>query len=149
VIVGFPGETDELFTDTYKFLNELDISYLHVFTYSERANTMATESKDVIPVEVRRKRNRMLHILSEKKLRHFYEQNLGTERTVLFEATHKDGFLYGYTDNYVRVKVEPRKELEHTTVKVLLKSINADGTVSADIIEASVKVPEQVQALSY
>ncbi|HWY99201.1 MAG TPA: tRNA (N(6)-L-threonylcarbamoyladenosine(37)-C(2))-methylthiotransferase MtaB [Bacteroidia bacterium] len=134
VIVGFPGETDEHFNQTYKFLNELDISYLHVFTYSERANTLAAENTDIIPVEVRRKRNRMLQILSEKKLRHFYQQQMGTEQTVLLEAVNKDGFLYGYTNNYVRVKTEYSPELVHSAAKVLLKNINTDGTVAVDII---------------
>lgn len=136
VIVGFPGETDEHFNETYKFLNELDISYLHVFTYSERANTLAAESTDVIPIEVRRKRNRMLHILSEKKLRHFYTQNLGSEQTVLFEKTHKDGNLYGYTDNYVRVKTEYNPEVVLSKARVKLISINDDGTVSAEILSS-------------
>ncbi len=149
VITGFPGETDEHFNETYKFLNELNVSYLHVFTYSERANTLATESADVVPVEVRRKRNRMLQILSEKKLRHFYEQNLGTERTVVFEGGSKDGFLYGYTDNYVRVKTEFDEMLEYNTANVLLKAINPDRTASADIIESSIKVNKQVVSAIY
>lgn len=144
VIVGFPSETDEHFNETYKFLNELDISYLHVFTYSERANTLAAESSEVIPMEVRRKRNRMLHILSEKKLRHFYQQQLGTEQTVLFEKPHKDGNLYGYTDNYVRVKTEYKPELVLSKARVKLNSINDDGTVSADILSS-----EQIERLDH
>ena len=134
VIVGFPGETDEHFNETYSFLNELDISYLHVFTYSERANTMAAENKQVIPKEIRRKRNRMLQILSEKKFRHFYEQNIGTERTALFETEEKDGFLHGFTDNYIRVRTPFTPVLVRTTAKVFLKAINTDGTVEVDII---------------
>ncbi len=136
VIVGFPGETDEHFNETYKFLSELDISYLHVFTYSERNNTLAAESKDVVPMDVRRKRNRMLHILSEKKLRHFYQQNSGTEQTVLFEAVSKDGFLYGYTGNYVKVKQAFSPELMHSSARVRLTTINDDGTVAAEIISS-------------
>jgi len=144
VIVGFPGETEEHFQKTYKFLNELDISYLHVFTYSERANTLAAESGDVIPVDVRRKRNRMLHILSEKKLRHFYQQHLGSEQTVLFEKAHKDGNLYGYTRNYVRVKTSYKPELELSTAHVKLIDINDDGTVSAEILSS-----EQVERFDH
>jgi threonylcarbamoyladenosine tRNA methylthiotransferase MtaB len=146
VIVGFPGETGEHFNQTYKFLNELDISYLHVFTYSERANTLAAENTDIVPVEVRRKRNRMLQILSEKKLRHFYQQQMGTEQTVLLEAVNKDGFLYGYTNNYVRVKTEYIPELVHSAAKVLLKNINTDGTVAVDIISSE---QFQQQELNY
>ncbi len=134
VIVGFPGETDELFNETYTFLNELDISYLHVFTYSERSNTLAAEDKDIVPMEVRRKRNRMLKILSDKKLRNFYEKFLGTERTVLFESGNKDGFLYGYTDNYIKVRTELNPEFTYQKARVLLKTINNDGTVAIDII---------------
>jgi len=135
VIVGFPGETEELFNETYTFLNELDISYLHVFTYSERSNTLAAEDKDIVPMEVRRKRNRMLKILSEKKLRSFYEKFLDTERTVLFESGNKDGFLYGYTDNYIKVRTELNPELIYQKARVLLKALNNDGTVAIDIID--------------
>lgn len=142
VITGFPGETDEHFNETYKFLNELDISYLHVFTYSERPNTLAAESSDVVPKEVRRKRNRMLQILSEKKLRHFYEQHLGMERTVLFESGNKDGFLYGFTDNYIKVRTELTPELRFQNAKVLLQNINSDGTVAIEIKERYTNIPE-------
>ncbi|NRA93909.1 MAG: tRNA (N(6)-L-threonylcarbamoyladenosine(37)-C(2))-methylthiotransferase MtaB, partial [Psychroserpens sp.] len=92
VIVGFPGETDELFLETYNFLNELDISYLHVFTYSERDNTLAAEMEDVVPKNVRAKRSKMLRGLSVKKRRAFYESQLGTTRTVLFEGENKEGY---------------------------------------------------------
>jgi len=139
VIVGFPGETDEHFMETYKFLNELDISYLHVFTYSERANTLAAESAEVIPVEVRKKRNRMLQILSEKKLHRFYEQNIGSQREVLFEGDNKEGFLHGYTDNYVRVRTPFNKELVRQSGQVFLKEINSDETVSVDIVNMDTK----------
>ncbi|MGP8215633.1 MAG: tRNA (N(6)-L-threonylcarbamoyladenosine(37)-C(2))-methylthiotransferase MtaB [Bacteroidia bacterium] len=140
VIVGFPGETDEHFNETYKFLNELDISYLHVFTYSERANTLAAESADIVPKEMRGKRNRMLQILSEKKLRNFYEQNKGSERTVLFETENKDGFLHGYTDNYIRVRTAFNPELVHCTAKALLKNISNDGDFDIELIS-----PKQFQ----
>lgn len=146
VIVGFPGETDELFNETYKFLNELDISYLHVFTYSERSNTLAAESKDIVPKEVRKKRNRMLQILSEKKLRHFYQQHLGTERTVIFEAAPKDGILHGYTDNYVRVKIDYSPELCRSTVRVKLNSISTDGSVEIDMLQILEYSKQEAQA---
>jgi threonylcarbamoyladenosine tRNA methylthiotransferase MtaB len=134
VIVGFPGETDELFLETYNFLNELDISYLHVFTYSERANTLAAESMDIVPVEVRRKRNRMLQILSEKKLHHFYRQNIGAQREVLFEGKNRDGFLQGYTDNYIRVSAPFSSELVRSIAQVELGSINSEGIVQAEVM---------------
>lgn len=106
VIVGHPGETDEEFLKTYEFLNELPISYLHVFTYSERPNTTAVREKDsVVPVPQRRKRNKMLTILSEKKKRAFYQLFAGTTRPVLYEHENKNGFMYGYSDNYLRVRI--------------------------------------------
>jgi threonylcarbamoyladenosine tRNA methylthiotransferase MtaB len=146
VIVGFPGETDELFNETYQFLNELDISYLHVFTYSERSNTLAASDKDVVPTEVRRKRNRMLKILSEKKLRNFYEQHIGAERIVLFESGNKDGFLYGYTDNYIKVRTELNPDLAYQKAKVFLKGIHEDGTVGIEIRNTfnEIKKPAQL-----
>jgi threonylcarbamoyladenosine tRNA methylthiotransferase MtaB len=103
VIVGFPNETQEDFLETYQFLNELDISYLHVFTYSERANTQALQIKPVVPAHVRNERSKMLHILSDKKRRYFYEQNIGTTRSVLFENDIENGNMHGFTENYIRV----------------------------------------------
>ncbi|MFT6210315.1 MAG: threonylcarbamoyladenosine tRNA methylthiotransferase MtaB [Bacteroidia bacterium] len=106
VIVGHPGETEEEFLKTYEFLNELPISYLHVFTYSERPNTTAVREKEaIVPVPERKKRNKMLTILSEKKKRAFYEPFAGTIRPVLFEHENKNGFMFGYTDNYLRVRI--------------------------------------------
>lgn len=133
VITGFPGETDEDFLETYSFLNELDISYLHVFTYSERSNTPAAESKEVIPVEIRKKRTKMLRILSEKKLHRFYTQNLTQEREVLFEGHINDGWQYGHTDNYVRVRIPSGEILKNTIYNVRLHSINPEGTVDGEI----------------
>lgn len=95
VIVGFPGETDELFLETYHFLNELDISYLHVFTYSERDNTEAVDMDGVVPMSVRSKRSKMLRGLSVKKRRAFYESQIGSSRTVLFESENKEGYIHG------------------------------------------------------
>ncbi|MCC5921045.1 MAG: tRNA (N(6)-L-threonylcarbamoyladenosine(37)-C(2))-methylthiotransferase MtaB [Cyclobacteriaceae bacterium] len=103
VIVGFPGETEELFLETYHFLNELDISYLHVFTYSERANTPAEEMEGVVPVKVRNERSKMLRILSEKKKRAFYEDQANKVVTVLFEDEEQSGRIYGFSENYVRI----------------------------------------------
>jgi len=134
VIVGFPGETDEDFLETYNFLNELDVSYLHVFTYSERDNTEALNIKDVVPVAIRKKRNKMLRILSAKKLRHFYEQHLGEVRTVLFEGDNKEGFMHGFTDNYVKVKTPFDATLINQLRKVKLNELDADGCVLVDIL---------------
>ncbi len=134
VIAGFPGETDEYFSESYEFLRSLDVSYLHVFTYSERDNTSAVLSdleSDSIPMEIRRKRNRMLQILSEKKERRFFEQNVGSVRPVLFEARNRNGFLYGYTDNYIRVKTVFNKALQGQVAKVELGELTTDGMMSA------------------
>ncbi|HRH63982.1 MAG TPA: tRNA (N(6)-L-threonylcarbamoyladenosine(37)-C(2))-methylthiotransferase MtaB [Bacteroidia bacterium] len=127
VIVGFPGESDEDFLETYHFLNELDISYLHVFTYSERDNTDAASMPNVVPISVRRKRNKMLRILSEKKRRHFYEQQLGKTYDVLFEADNKNGMMHGFTTNYVKVKTFYDSTLINTTVASKLIKIDTDG----------------------
>lgn len=129
VIVGFPGETDEDFNDTYAFLNELDISYLHVFTYSERDNTKAVRMDGRVPNGKRSERNRMLTILSEKKRRAFYEKHLGEVRTVLFEHEQHDAFMYGFTDNYIKVKAKYDPLLTNELHHVRLLEIDADGTV--------------------
>lgn len=129
VIVGFPGETDERFLDTYNFLNKLDISYLHVFTYSERDNTEAVEMKDVVPKNIRSKRSKMLRGLSVKKRRAFYESQIGTTRTVLFEGENKEGYINGFTENYVKVKTPWNPELVNTLHKVSLTNIDEDGLI--------------------
>lgn len=129
VIVGFPGETDEDFNDTYAFLNELDISYLHVFTYSERDNTKAVRMDGRVPNGKRSERNRKLTILSEKKRRAFYEKHLGEVRTVLFEHEQHDAFMYGFTDNYIKVKAKYDPLLTNELHRVRLLEIDADGTV--------------------
>ena len=133
VIVGFPGETNAHFTETYNFLNSLDISYLHVFTYSERENTAAAEMENAIPIPERKRRNKMLRILSEKKKRAFYESQLGKVRPVLFEAENREGYMYGYTDNYVRVKTYWNPELANTTKSLKLNDIGTDGIVTLEI----------------
>ncbi|MFL9835493.1 tRNA (N(6)-L-threonylcarbamoyladenosine(37)-C(2))-methylthiotransferase MtaB [Chryseobacterium terrae] len=130
VIVGFPGETEELFMETYNFLNNLPISYLHVFTYSERENTEAVGMQGVVPIPERKKRNKMLRILSEKKKMAFYQTQLGKTLPVLWEHENKDGKMYGFTENYVRVQ----KDFDEASVNQIeflnLEKILSDGTVS-------------------
>lgn len=138
VIVGFPGETDEHFLETYHFLNELDISYLHVFTYSERDNTEAAEMVGVVPKKVRNKRSKMLRGLSVKKRRAFYESQLGTQRTVLFEGENKEGYIHGFTENYVKVKAPWNPELVNTLHPVSLAEIDEDGLVRFDFVKVAV-----------
>ncbi|WP_033961586.1 tRNA (N(6)-L-threonylcarbamoyladenosine(37)-C(2))-methylthiotransferase MtaB [Psychroserpens jangbogonensis] len=139
VIVGFPGETDELFLETYNFLNELDISYLHVFTYSERDNTVAASLDGVIPKKVRAKRSKMLRGLSAKKRRAFYEQQLGSKRTVLFEGENKEGYIHGFTENYVKVKAPWNPELVNTLQDIELKQIDDDGLVRFEFVNKVVQ----------
>ena len=129
VIIGFPGETDELFLETYHFLNELDISYLHVFTYSERENTPAASMEGIVPLNIRKKRSKMLRGLSVKKRRSFYESQLNTLHTVLFEGENKKGYILGFTENYVKIKQPWNPELVNTTREVLLTEIDDDGMV--------------------
>nr|WP_298006391.1 tRNA (N(6)-L-threonylcarbamoyladenosine(37)-C(2))-methylthiotransferase MtaB [uncultured Flavobacterium sp.] len=135
VIVGFPGETDELFLETYHFLNDLDISYLHVFTYSERDNTEAVLMEDVVPANVRAKRSKMLRGLSVKKRRAFYENELNTKHTVLFESENKEGYIHGFTENYVKVKTPWNPELVNTLHDITLTKIDEDGIVRFDFVE--------------
>ena len=130
VIVGFPGETDEKFLETYNYLNSLPISYLHVFTYSERDNTEAVDMDGVVPVEVRKRRNKMLRILSEKKKREFYETQLGKTFPVLWEHENKDGYMFGFTENYVRVQKPFDIDFVNVIERVKLVKIENDGTVS-------------------
>jgi threonylcarbamoyladenosine tRNA methylthiotransferase MtaB len=129
VIVGFPGETEAHFLETYNFLNELDISYLHVFTYSERDNTKAVELNGVVPKKVRNKRSKMLRGLSVKKRRAFYEGQLGSIRTVLYESENKEGYIHGFTENYVKVKAPWNPSLVNTLHEVNLTEIDDDGMV--------------------
>ena len=136
VITGFPGETEEEFLTTYNFLNELDISYLHVFTYSERPNTLAVEMEGVIPIKERTDRSKILRILSEKKRRFFYEQHLEETYQVLFEEDIEDNVMHGFTENYIRVaaKYDPLLVNEVKTLK--LTSINAKGHVEVEEVES-------------
>ncbi len=135
VIVGFPGETDEHFLETYHFLNELNISYLHVFTYSERDNTPAAEMDGIVPLKVRNKRSKMLRGLSVKKRRAFYESQIGTVRTVLFEGENKQGYIHGFTENYVKVKTPWNPALVNTLQEVILTEIDTDGLVRFKVNE--------------
>ena len=134
VIVGFPGETEELFKETYDLLNDLDVSYLHVFTYSERANTEAASMKGVVDKGLRNQRSKMLRILSAKKKRAFYEKNIGSTRTVLFEHENKNGYLQGFTENYVKVKVNYDPGLRNQSIKVKLNNFDEDGNIQAEIL---------------
>ena len=130
VIVGFPGETEEKFLETYNFLNELPISYLHVFTYSERENTEAAEMDGVIPIQERKRRNKMLRILSEKKKMAFYQTQLGKTLPVLWEHENKNGLMFGFTENYVRVQKPFDQNAVNEIEFLKLNKIESDGTVS-------------------
>ncbi|WP_299800015.1 tRNA (N(6)-L-threonylcarbamoyladenosine(37)-C(2))-methylthiotransferase MtaB [uncultured Maribacter sp.] len=139
VIVGFPGETEEHFLETYHFLNDLDISYLHVFTYSERDNTPAATMGGVVPNKVRSKRSKMLRGLSVKKRRAFYESQLGNNLTVLFEGENKEGYIHGFTENYVKVKSPWNPELVNTLHQVKLTEIDKDGLVRFNFVNEKVE----------
>jgi threonylcarbamoyladenosine tRNA methylthiotransferase MtaB len=134
VIVGFPGETNAHFLDTYNFLTALDISYLHVFTYSERDNTAAAVMQNPIPQNVRNKRSKMLRGLSVKKRRAFYENQLGKTKTVLWEAENKEGFIHGFTENYVKVKTYWNPQLVNELQAVKLLEIDNDGVVRTELV---------------
>jgi threonylcarbamoyladenosine tRNA methylthiotransferase MtaB len=138
VIVGFPGETDEHFLETYNYLNEIDISYLHVFTYSERDNTEAATMENVVPMNVRNKRSKMLRGLSVKKRRAFYESQIGSNRTVLFESENKEGYIHGFTENYVKVKTPWNPELVNTLHEINLTKIDDDGSVRMEFLKVVV-----------
>ncbi|TAE27813.1 MAG: tRNA (N(6)-L-threonylcarbamoyladenosine(37)-C(2))-methylthiotransferase MtaB [Cytophagales bacterium] len=136
VIVGHPGETNELFLESYTFLNELPVSYLHVFTYSERANTHAINIRPTVPGNVRADRSKMLHILSDKKRRAFYESQLGRTATVLFEDDIVNGFMHGFTENYVRVVAKYDPLLINETLPVQLTGVNAEGLMEVEEVQS-------------
>ena len=138
VIIGFPGETEEEFQKTYQFLTELDVSYLHVFSYSERANTTALRIDEVVPMEERQKRSKMLRILSAKKKRKCYEDNIGSQSNyqVLWEGENTDGFMYGFTENYVKVRTEFDSNKVNTTESIYLTAISRSGEVDVEILES-------------
>lgn len=131
VIVGFPGETEELFLETYQFLNSLDISYLHVFTYSERDNTEAISMPGGVPIQERKRRNKMLRVLSAKKLRAFYDRFRGSTQQVIFEHENKDGFMYGFSKNYLKLKLPYDEALVNKPVEVQVGEFDTEGHLSA------------------
>ncbi|HKL02627.1 MAG TPA: MiaB/RimO family radical SAM methylthiotransferase, partial [Cryomorphaceae bacterium] len=139
VIVGFPGETEEEFMETYDFLHSLDVSYLHVFTYSERPNTTAVRLGDVVPLNVRQERNKKLRILSHKKKKAFYQSQIGRSAEVLFEAEENSGWMNGFTENYVKVKLPYDENLVNKICAVELTSIDRDG-----LVKTVLKAPEYV-----
>lgn len=134
VIVGFPGETDEDFMETIDFLKELDISYLHVFTYSERANTGAPKLGEAVPMEIRRERSKQLHLLSDRKKRQFYSENIGSVRNVLFEQEEDEGIMYGFTENYVKVKYTYQPDLVNTFQTIKLLELDRDGIMKCELV---------------
>lgn len=138
VIVGFPGETDEEFEKTLNFLKALDVSYLHVFTYSERANTKALNIEPVVPIPVRRERSKQLRILSEKKRRIFYSSFENKQGEVLLEAENDEGIMYGFTKNYIKIALPYNENLINTIQKVHLSQINKRGIMSAELINQKV-----------
>jgi len=141
VIVGFPGETHEDFLETYEFINQMDISYLHVFTYSERANTPAAEMTGIVEVGERRQRNEMLRILSDKKKHNFYQQHVGETRKVLLEAKNIDGKMTGFTDNYVKIKVDYDEALVNQIVEVQLDNAVYHNEKEL-MVAATIQTPE-------
>ncbi len=134
VIVGFPGETDEDFLATVHFLKDLDISYLHVFTYSERANTGAPKLGTKVPMETRRERSKILHLLSDRKKLAFYQTQVGKRKAVLFEQEENEGWLYGFSENYVKVKTPYNEALINQIVAVELTEIDRDGLMKCHIL---------------
>ncbi len=132
VITGFPGETDEDFQDTFDFIEALPISYLHVFTYSERPDTIAAHLEGKVPVNIRRERSKALQILSDQKKHDFYMQNIGLTKKVLFESDIHHGFIYGFTDNYIRVKTKSNKNLINKVCEINLKTLDTEGVFYND-----------------
>ena len=149
VIVGFPGESEEEFMETYNFINGLDISYLHVFTYSERENTPAAVMQDAVPLYVRKERSKMLHTLSDKKRRSFYHNFENTEGSVLFESKNGDGSINGFTETYVKVVTEYTEGLENSIISVELCRTNVDGVMTAMPDNLSSATNTQHPATSY
>lgn len=137
VIVGFPGETDEEFRKTQEFLLDLDVSYLHVFTYSERPNTTAVRMDDIVPKEVRQERSKQLRLLSSKKKLAFYQAHQGESRPVLFEGQEDEGWMYGFTDNYVKVRTPYQASLVNEIVSCSLEKIHPDGLMDVRLEETT------------
>jgi threonylcarbamoyladenosine tRNA methylthiotransferase MtaB len=143
VIVGFPGETEDEFMKTVDFIRSLDVSYLHVFTYSERANTTALRIEDVIPMQVRQERNKILTNISHKKKRTFYETQIGSERKVLWEGSENEGMMHGFTDNYVKVQKPFDETSVNETEELVLGNIDRNGLVSVGIDADMMTVSEK------
>ena len=137
VIVGFPGETDDHFKKTMDFIQSLDISYLHVFTYSERANTTAKKMSEVIPIYIRKERSQILHLLSDRKKRAFYERNKNSSRKVLFENEENNGIMYGFTENYIKIKTAYNPVLANTIQEIQLNELDRDGIYKSEIATIS------------
>ena len=146
VIVGFPGETEDDFLETYNFLLNLNISYLHVFTYSERDNTKSSKMDNIVPIQVKARRSKMLRALSEKKKRIFYESQINKIKYVLFETENKSGYIYGFTENYIKVKIPWNPYLCNQIIKVKLIEIDEEGFMKVKIKE---KIKETVELYSY
>jgi len=144
VIVGFPGETDEEFMKTYNFLNELPVSYLHVFTYSERDNTTALRMEGVVPKDVRKARSNMLRILSEKKKRAFYEANVSLEEKVVFEGSEDNGLMHGFTTNYIKVKTAFNPLMINQSAKVKMTELDKDGTMKIEFVEEKLETVARI-----
>ena len=144
VIVGFPGETHEDFLETYQFINDLDVSYLHVFTYSERAKTTAQKMEGKVPVAERKKRTHMLRILSEKKRNYFYSEHVEKKYSVLYESENDEGFMYGFTENYIKVKTTYDPILVNEIQRVKLTGMNEEGLMmcQADLAD---QLPEHLK----
>jgi len=142
VIVGFPGETDEDFLDTVNFIKDLKVSYLHVFTYSERANTTAIKLGDSVPIQKRKERSKQLHILSAKKKRAFYESQIGRTETVLFENENNNDVMHGFTSNYVKVKIAFDEKLANTFQEVVLEDIDRDGVFKCRILDEELRIKD-------
>ncbi len=134
VIVGFPGETEEHFLETYEFLQQLDVSYLHVFTYSERPNTLAATMDGIVPIKERRRRNKMLRILSQKKRLAFYNSFVGQQRDVLFESIDDNGFMEGFTDNYIKVSCQGDSQLLNSIQRLRLDEVNSDLMMNSTLL---------------
>jgi threonylcarbamoyladenosine tRNA methylthiotransferase MtaB len=127
VIVGFPGESDKDFEDTFSFIENLDIAYMHVFTYSPRDNTLALTMKEIVQDKVKKERSERLHRLSENKKKNFYRENLGAEANVLFESGNIKGYMHGFTENYIKVKTPFKPEYINRILPVKLERLDADG----------------------
>ncbi len=134
VIVGFPGETDEYFEDTYQFLKNIDASFYHVFSYSERPNTKSASFSDKVPQKIIHERSKLLHQLAEKKQKAFYQKNLGKKANVLFESNNKNGLMFGFTEHYIKVEIPFNRSLIGEIKPVRLIKLSKSGNVNAEML---------------